>query len=140
VPAARLQGDLALVPELAEAGLLRAGKDISQGGIAGTALMLAESSSVAIDIELDRIVPPAGVAVERWLRSFPSFGFLLAAPPALAPQICARFGAREIRADVIGSVHSGSSLRLTAGGESATLWDHAATPYLGLSQKEVANA
>lgn len=140
VPAVRLQGDLALLPELAEAGLLRAGKDISQGGIAGTALMLAESSSVAIEIDLDRIVPPAGVAVERWLRSFPSFGFLLAAPPALAPQICARFGAREIRADVIGRVHSGSSLRLTAGGESATLWDHAATPYLGLSQKEVANA
>src|ERR1700722_14485992 len=41
-PPERLRGDLALLPELAERGLARAAKDISQGGIPGTAVMLAE--------------------------------------------------------------------------------------------------
>jgi uncharacterized protein len=139
-PAARLQGDLDLLPELAEAGLVRAGKDISQGGIVGTALMLAESSSVGLAIELDHITPPPGIPLERWLRSFPSFGFLLSVAPELVPQLCARFAVRDIQADRIGRVTSGSEVCLTAQDHSALFWDHAATPYLGLSQKEKAHA
>ena len=38
--AERLRADLALLPELAEAGLCRAAKDISMAGVLGTALML----------------------------------------------------------------------------------------------------
>ena len=41
-PAARLRGDLEVLPALAEAGLAHAAKDISQGGLVGTAMMLAE--------------------------------------------------------------------------------------------------
>ena len=81
-PPERLRADLALLPEVAERGLARAAKDISQGGIPGTAAMLAESSGVAIDIDLDAIELPAGVALERWLKTFPSFGFLLSVAPA----------------------------------------------------------
>ena len=54
-PAERLRADLALLPEIAEKGLARAAKDISQGGIPGTAAMLAESSGVSIEIDLDAI-------------------------------------------------------------------------------------
>ena len=53
-PAARLRGDIALLPAIAEAGLACAGKDISQGGIIGTATMLAECSGVGAVIDVLR--------------------------------------------------------------------------------------
>jgi len=139
-PHDRLRGDLALLPELAERGMLRAGKDISQGGIAGTALMLAESSSVGMVLDLDRIVPPADVPLQRWLHSFPSFGFLLSVAPEQAAEVCLAFRKRGIWADPIGGVTEGSQLTLQRGGETALFWDHAQTPYLSLSRKEPAFA
>ena len=45
-PSGRLRSDLAILPDIAEARLCVAAKDISQGGIVGTALMLAECSGV----------------------------------------------------------------------------------------------
>ena len=132
-PADRLRGDLELLPAIAEAGLTRAGKDISQGGIVGTALMLAECSGVGIDIALDAVTPPPGVGLERWLRSFPSFGFLLTAAPDAAAPLLARFAARDIHAGVIGRVTEGSAVVLTGADGGALFWDHASAPYLGLS-------
>lgn len=131
-PSDRLRADLALLPALAEDGLVRAGKDISQGGIVGTALMLAECSGVGLDIDLSAITPPAGVPLERWLRSFPSFGFLLAAPAPEAEALRQRFQNRDISAAVIGRVTPGSSVTLSDTEETALFWDHAQTPYLDL--------
>ena len=131
-PHARLRGDLAILPDLAEAGLVRAGKDISQGGIVGTALMLAECSQVAIEIDLAALVPPPGIEAERWLRTFPSFGFLLSVAPRDANAVCARFAARGIDATAIGRVAEGSAVTFTDGARRALFWDHAAAPYLGL--------
>lgn len=139
-PHARLRGDLELLPELAEAALLRAAKDISQGGIVGTALMLAECSGVGIDLDLPVIRPPEGIPLERWMRSFPSFGFLMAVAPADAEAVAARFHSREITCAAIGRVTRGSAVRLTSGTQTATFWDHSHTPYLGLTQAETADA
>ena len=132
-PPERLRGDLELLPRLAEAGLVRAGKDISQGGIAGTALMLAECSGVGIEITPERIPRPACASLQRWMTTFPSFGFLLAARPAHAPSVCARFRARDVVAAPIGRVTAGSTLSLTSDSDRAVIWDHAKTPYLGLA-------
>lgn len=132
-PPDRLRRDLELLPALAEDALTRAGKDISQGGIVGTALMLAECSGVGIDIALDAVTPPPGVGLERWLRSFPSFGFLLTAAPDAAAPLLARFAARDIHAGVIGRVTEGSAVVLTGADGGALFWDHASAPYLGLS-------
>ncbi|WP_116134711.1 sll0787 family AIR synthase-like protein [Tropicimonas sp. IMCC34043] len=134
-PHDRLRGDLALLPDLAEAGLVRAGKDISQGGIAGTALMLAECSGVGIDIDLSSISLPRGVAMDRWLRSFPSFGFLLSVDPEKANAVCARFCARGIEACAIGQVARGSAVSLADRTGRALFWDHAKTPYLDLGDR-----
>ena len=139
-PHDRLRGDLALLPSLAEAGLLRAGKDISQGGIAGTALMLCESSGVGAVFDLNRILPPADVPLLRWLHSFPSFGFLLSVAPEHAAEVCLAFRGRGIWADPIGSITQGSDLRLQRDHETVLFWDHAQTPYLSLSRKERADA
>lgn len=131
-PPDRLRRDLELLPALAEDALTRAGKDISQGGIIGTALMLAECSGVGIEIDLSALTPPPGIAAERWLRSFPSFGFLLSVAPENANAVCARFAARDIDACAIGRVTAGSAVTLTHGPERALFWDHAQSPYLDL--------
>ncbi|SFI54068.1 sll0787 family AIR synthase-like protein [Albimonas pacifica] len=129
-PHERLRADLEILPELAEAGLVRAGKDVSQGGIAGTALMLAECSGVGIEIDLDAVTPPRGVELERWLRSFPSYGFLLAVDPDAAPSVIDRFAARGLVAAGIGEVVAGSAVALRDAAGRAVFWDHAADPYL----------
>lgn len=139
-PAARLRGDLALLPEIAGAGLVRAGKDISQGGIAGTALMLAECSGVGIEIDLDRVPCPDGVPMDRWLRSFPSYGFLLAVSAANAERLCARFTRRGIAAAPIGQVTPGSAVSLIADRHRAVFWDHREAPYLSSFTKEPQHA
>lgn len=131
-PFERLRGDLELLPRLAEAGLVRAGKDISQGGIVGTALMLGECSGVGIEIAPGDIPLPASAPLERWMIAFPSFGFLLTALPADAPRVCAHFQARDVVAAPIGRVTAGSALSLVVDSERAVIWDYAKTPYLGL--------
>ena len=77
----RLQELLALLPQLAVAGVARAAKDISMGGLVGTAAMFSEACGLGITIERDAVERPAGVDELRWLSCFPSFGFLLAVPP-----------------------------------------------------------
>ena len=139
-PPARLQGDLALLADLAEAGLVRAGKDISQGGIVGTSLMLAECSACGFEIDLAAVPMPAGSDPARWLCAFPSFGFLLSVAPDVAAQVCARFAARDLAAAVIGHATVGSAINLIQGTERAQFWDWQARPYLGLHAKEVSHA
>jgi AIR synthase-related protein len=131
-PPERLRGDLEILPTLAENGLTKAGKDISQGGIVGTALMLAECSGVGIDIDLAAITPPVGIPKERWLHSFPSFGYLLCVRPDDVAKVCAHFTDRDIHAAPIGRITNGSALALIQGSEAALFWDHAVTPYLNL--------
>lgn len=133
-PPERLRGDLEILPAIAEAGLVKAGKDISQGGIIGTGLMLAECSQVGLEIDLEALSPPDGVEPARWLRTFPSFGFLLAVAPAALPGTLARFQERSITADAIGTVTEGSAVRIRAGDEAAVFWDWRAHPYLGLNR------
>jgi AIR synthase-related protein len=129
-PSTRLRGDIELLPAIAEAGLSRAAKDISQGGIVGTAAMLAECSEVAITIELDAIPKPDGVTLERWLLTFPSFGYLLSVRPEHVAETVARFTGRGIAAASIGSVARGSRLLINDGATSETIWDFAERPLI----------
>jgi len=139
-PSERLRGDLELLPTLAEAGLVSAGKDISQSGVVGTALMLAECSGVGTDIALDAIAPPEGIALERWLVSFPSFGFLLSVPPAHVEAVCDRFAERSIWAAPIGAVDASSAVTLSFGKRSGLFWNHGTEAYLRSANKEPAYA
>lgn len=130
-PPARLRGDIALLPEIAEAGLCRAAKDISQGGIVGTTAMLAECSNVAIEIDLAAIPKPDGVALERWLLTFPSFGYLLSVKRRHVADAIARFTARDIAAAAIGTVSHGHRITIADGESTETIWDFAHSPLLG---------
>jgi hypothetical protein len=127
---ARLRGDIELLPAIAEAGLSLAAKDISQGGIVGTAAMLAECSGVGVAIDLNAIPRPEGVGLERWLLTFPSFGYLLCVKPQHVAETVARFTGRGIAAASIGSVAHGSRLTISDGVASETIWDFAERPLI----------
>jgi AIR synthase-related protein len=135
-PPARLRADLEILPEIAEAGLALAAKDISQGGIVGTAIMLAECSRVGIDIEVASLPVPHGVTLERWLSTFPSFGYLLSVSPENAEVVLARFAARGINAADIGRVVASSEVALCDAGERAVVRDYAKAPLLQLGRQE----
>jgi len=135
-----LRATMEILPELAEASLVQAGKDISQGGIVGTALMLAESSGVGIDIQVDALPRAKDVGLDRWLRTFPSFGFLVSARAEDADQICAAFAARGVSAAVCGDIIDGSSVHLTSREGTVLFWDYARAPYLNLTPNEALHA
>ncbi|MDF2118850.1 sll0787 family AIR synthase-like protein [Roseiarcaceae bacterium H3SJ34-1] len=135
-PPARLRGDLELLPAIAEAGLCKAAKDISQGGIVGTAAMLAECSGVGIDIEPGLVPGPDHVPMQRWLTSFPSFGHLLSVAPAHVDEVLRRFTGRGIAAADIGAIVPGHRVRIGTHGVHETIWDFSARPLLGCVQRE----
>lgn len=141
-PPERLRGDLALLPALAEQGLLRAGKDISMAGVLGTLLMLAECSGVGARVDLARLPRPAGTtdddALLRWLCAFPSFGYLLAVPPARAEAVRARFTGREIACADIGEIVAGSRVSLTDGTATSVLWDFTEAAFITGTVREIA--
>ncbi|MBP0582829.1 sll0787 family AIR synthase-like protein [Labrys sp. LIt4] len=137
-PPARLRADLEILPALAEAGLAHAAKDISQGGIVGTTIMLAECSGVGIDIDLGAVPLPPDVPMERWLTTFPSFGYLIVATPADAQAVVERFAERDIAAAAVGSFNASREVAISLKGRREVIRNHAAQPLLGLSRQEAA--
>ncbi|HEV7718003.1 MAG TPA: sll0787 family AIR synthase-like protein [Arsenicitalea sp.] len=132
----RLRCDLELLPQIAEAGLARTAKDISQGGIIGTAIMLAECSGVGIDLDLDAVPVPQGVGLARWLESFPSFGYLLSVPKEQVEAVIACFTARDIVAADIGAVTEGGAVAICQGGDRRVVFDHGTTSLLDMVTRE----
>ena len=135
-PAARLRGDLELLPRIAEGGLARAAKDISQGGLVGTAAMLAECSGVAITIDVGAAPKPEDAPLDRWLLTFPSFGYLLAVAPENVAAVTRLFSERDIAAADIGAIRAGSTVAITDGVSVEAIWDFAETPLLGCAAQE----
>jgi uncharacterized protein len=133
-PPARLRGDIDVLPAIAEAGLAFAAKDISQGGIVGTAMMLAECSGVAVTIDVAAVPRPDGVALERWLQTFPSYGYIVSVAPSKVAAVIGRFAGRGIAAAEIGEIAAGRHVAITDGGATETVWDFAREPLIGCSQ------
>jgi uncharacterized protein len=131
--ALQLRADLEVLPGLAEAGLCRAGKDISMGGVVGSALMLMECSGVGGVIDLGALPAPPGVPLARWLATFPSYGFVLSVAPSDAAEVLARFAMRGIEAAVIGETDASGKLHLEYEGQREMFWDLHASPLIGFA-------
>ncbi len=126
-----LRGDIEILPGIAESGLCAAAKDISQGGLIGTAMMMAECSLVGLTIDLAAIPRPDGAPLERWLQTFPSFGYILAVKPADVGAVIARFTERGIAAAGIGTITPDHAVRVTLGKDTETVWDFTRQSLLG---------
>jgi hypothetical protein len=122
-PPERLREDLAVLSDLAADGLCAAAKDISMGGILGTLLMLMECSGIGATVELNQIPIPPRVELERWLVSFPSYGYLLAVAPQHAAAVAQRFAQRGIACAAFGVCTPGTALTVQQAGVSESFWD-----------------
>jgi uncharacterized protein len=136
-PAARLRADLDVLPSIAETGLATVAKDISQGGIVGTAMMLAECSGVGAAIDVGRVPKPEGVPLERWLQTFPSYGYLLAVQPPNLPAVLACFRVRGIAAACIGKITADRRVVIADETSAETIWDFAREPLIGCGPTEL---
>jgi len=117
----RLQADLSLLAELAEQKICHAGKDISNGGIVGTLAMLCQCSQVGALIDLDRLPKPEDVSWERWMISFPSYGYLLAVSPENLAEVKAVFSTSLITCEVVGEFRQKRGIALRSHADSAEL-------------------
>tara|TARA_R110000851_G_scaffold4780_1_gene19807 strand:- start:1480 stop:2508 length:1029 start_codon:yes stop_codon:yes gene_type:complete len=128
----RLRGDLERLPMLAEQGLCRSAKDISQAGVLGTVLMLLECSGVGAELDVAAVPHPDGVDPLRWLTAtFPSFGYVLAVAPEHRALVAQGFADRGIACAAIGRCDDTRQLVLRQGAGSRTAWDFARQPLTG---------
>ena len=127
----QLRAQLGLLPELAESGRVRTGKDVSNAGVCGTLLMLLEASNVGAVLDLGDLPAPAAVDPLRWLTAFPSYAFLLAVDAEHAADVCDRFRSHDVAASVVGEVTAERRLLLAHGPERALFRDLEAAPFTG---------
>jgi len=120
----RLRAHLELLVQLACTGVALAAKDVSMGGIAGTAVMLAEASGCRLELDLEAIEPPPGVELEAWLACFPSYGFLLVVDPGAVADLAAAVAPHpDLWCRPIGRLGAGpASVELIQAGARSTLW------------------
>jgi uncharacterized protein len=124
---AKLRTDGDALVEIAERGLAHAARDVSMPGIAGSLLQMIEGAGCGANLDTDAIPRPEQAPVERWLLTFPSFGFLLATQdPEATCEVFARHG---LQAAQCGSFDATRTLKL----DGRTAWDLNQTPLTGLS-------
>jgi uncharacterized protein len=136
----QLQDDGEALVEVAEAGFCHAARDVSMPGVAGSLLQMIESAGCGAVLDLDRLPRPAGAPLERWLLTFPSFGFLLAAREEHVEAACAVFERRGLTCAPCGGFDDTRVLQLAAEGRSAPVWDLASTPLTGIAGSPSAGA
>jgi uncharacterized protein len=129
----RLRGDLELLPQIAELGLCDTGKDISMGGILGTLLMLLETSGCGALLNLDQVSCPKELSLEKWLVSFPSYGFLLSVCPTHVEKVQSYFHQRNLVCEAVGTIQVKPQLSLKSQSETTVFWDFTQQPLTGFT-------
>ena len=115
--AEQLQKRIQLPNVIANKKLSKTAKDVSMGGIVGTICMLLNTSNVGAEIYLENITKPEEVSWEKWLSSFPSYGYLLTCDSDNIKAIQSIFNEEGINCDHIGNITS----------DEKDLWIHAKT-------------
>lgn len=88
-------------------------KDISMGGILGTLLMLMHTSKTGVTLNLNNLETPPGVPVDKWLVSFPSYGFIMTCPQENIAPIQQLFQEHDIQCDNAGRITREKELKIT---------------------------
>jgi selenophosphate synthetase-related protein len=128
----RLAGDVRTMAVVAADGAAVAAKDVSMAGILGSLGMLLECNTLGVTVDLDALPRPEHLGMLEWLGCFPCVAFLLCAPPDREKDCIAPFHERGLVAEVIGTLDDSGLLRITAGGEKATVLDLRTEPVTGL--------
>ncbi len=133
-----LRRQLEILPQLAEGGLADAARDVSMAGLIGSTLMLLEGSKAGAEIHLDRIPAPEDVPLQKWLLTFPSYGFVISSRPGKTQYIKERFRDGGLICESIGRVIDDSRVFFTDGGEKAVFWNFNEEPLIGVNPSKTA--
>jgi hypothetical protein len=128
----RLADDVRLLADVAEAGLCVAAKDVSMSGVLGSLAMLLESSGCGATIDVATLPRPDAVSIMDWAVAFPTFGFVLAAPPDRADGCRRAFRRRGLECEACGVADSSGIVRLHLGHDEQQLFDVTREPLTGL--------
>ena len=109
--------------ELAKQGLLHASKDLSNGGIIGTTLLMLEYAQKGATINLEALPRPADITLNTWLKMYISTGFVVAAIPKNTQAIVRTFQDHGLSASPVGTVNDTRKLVLKHGQEQSTVFD-----------------
>lgn len=133
--------------ELAEREIVVAAKDISNGGILGTLIMMLELTGNGASIDINAIPLPSvdkdascrlatGTAAVnhsatatlfeqrlRWLRAFQSFGFLLAVEPDKVSALIGYFHGSPLTCVPIGEFNGSGKIMFDSHGVTSECWD-----------------
>jgi selenophosphate synthetase-related protein len=139
-PPERLRDDGEALVELAEAGVAHAARDVSMPGIVGSLLQLLETAGCGATLELEQIPRPHGVPLDKWLLTFPSFGFLVAVPPDRTADAREPFLRRGLACTPCGRLDDTRTLTLAASGETALVWDLTTEPFTHLGTNDSAQS
>jgi selenophosphate synthetase-related protein len=74
-------------------------------------------------LDVEQLPRPGETPLARWLLTFPSFGFLLAARPEHVAAARSAFTRRGLACAPCGQFEEGRALRLAAGSSSVEVWD-----------------
>jgi uncharacterized protein len=132
---ALLRADGEALVEVAERELCHAARDVSMPGVAGSLLQMLELCDAGAVLDLARLPRPAAVALERWVLTFPSFGFVLAAPPQRVEAAVEAFARRGLTCAACGAFDDSRVLRIARGGATAMVWDLEKEPLTGLGRR-----
>ncbi|TVZ41238.1 hypothetical protein P886_0581 [Alteromonadaceae bacterium 2753L.S.0a.02] len=116
---------------LAESGLAVAAKDISNGGILGTLIMMLELTGCGATLDLSAIPKPDGDLL-RWLRAFQSFGFLLAVEPQKVSSLLSTFQKSHLTCCPVGTINDSGKIHLDYAGATSEFWNIQQHPLTGM--------
>ncbi|MFX1317619.1 MAG: AIR synthase related protein [Promethearchaeota archaeon] len=108
---------------LAQKQLLTASKDLSNGGIIGTTLLMLEYAQRGATIDLSAFPAPKELDLASWLKMYISTGFIVATIPENAESVLSIFERHGLSANKIGTVNTTKKLRIQLGDGMITVFD-----------------
>lgn len=112
-----------IMPWLAEKELLTSAKDISNAGILGTVAIVLELSKRGGIVDSELIPWDFRLPLKKWLKVYPSYGFIITSKPENTQRIINVFKKHNISCNRVGVVLSGSELKVKWHGIYHTIAD-----------------
>ena len=98
--------------------------------------MLMECSDKGADIFLDEITAPPGVLPEKWLLTFPSYGFVLSIRPGNSLKVKEIFNDNGLLCENVGKVTNNKKIYFIKKKQRELFWDLNQIPYIGINSSE----
>jgi len=129
---------LEAIIELADEKLVHSCRDVSGPGIVGTVVMLCESSHVGASITLDDIPKPEHLAMQEWLMSYPTTGFVFTTDK---PQECIKLLIKHgLTASAVGTISEKRAVQISHLGQVKTFFNLEKESIFGLKKENAAVA